>query len=732
MTSSTSAAKPSGKKKSFRPDIQGLRMVAVVAVILDHLLHWPSGGFVGVDVFFVISGFLITSLLIREHEKTGRISFVDFYRRRVKRITPAATLVIVVTVVVGFFLFARTRAEDTLWDGIWASLFVANWNMAAQGTDYFQLGGPISPLQHYWSLAVEEQFYFVWPWLMVLVFAIVAKVAAGKPGRARLAAGLTMAVIVAGSFAWAMAETVNAPTWAYFSTLSRAWELGVGALIAIFAGLAAYIPALLRPVLGWVGLVGIVASVFVVSADAGFPAPWAVLPVASTALVIIAGTGGEQRFMWPLTNPVSGYVGDISYSLYLWHFPFIIFAISLFGEGTPLYFVVAVVGTAFASALSYHFVEDPMRKSFWLEPDARDKRRKARRAKRSTHRTSNPLTLGLGVTSLTVVVTVLCVVALLPRQTAPTEPYEYEPAAEAGTSAPTALDGRRAALSQALAAKSWPKLTPGIDNFSDGGRALVTPEWIEDGCLGMESARVQNPIENAEACTYGPADATNTAVLYGDSVAISYAAGIRAALPDDWKLRIFAIAACPAADVDVKDSSGGAYPECSAFRDWAEGEIQGAQLLIVSQAIDAQRLASGATGDEAISEYAEGITSTLSRFAPRVDQVKLLSRPPLGKSAADCWTPVSSPDNCRSEVSAADKKMATAYSRVVEEQDNATFIDAAKWFCVQGLCPAFAEGTLLRADNAHLTASGSRGLAAVMQDEIFGIEPEVAATSELE
>ncbi|WP_447644321.1 acyltransferase family protein [Nocardioides zeae] len=157
-----------------RRDIQGLRAFAVTAVVLDHLLGWPHGGFVGVDVFFVISGFLITGILLREHERTGTISFVGFYRRRAKRILPASILVLAVTVALSYALVGRLRADSIATDGLWALFFGANWRFTTQATDYFAANGPVSPLQHYWSLAVEEQFYFVWPWLMLGVLALLA------------------------------------------------------------------------------------------------------------------------------------------------------------------------------------------------------------------------------------------------------------------------------------------------------------------------------------------------------------------------------------------------------------------------------------------------------------------------------------------------------------------------------------------------------------------------------
>ncbi|WP_162237669.1 acyltransferase family protein [Agreia sp. Leaf244] len=186
------------KTNAFRRDIQGLRMVAVVVVIFDHLIGWPTGGFIGVDVFFVISGFLITGLLLREHDRSNTISFIGFYKRRIRRILPAATLVLVVTVVVAFVVFNVSRATQTFWDGIWSFFFAANWRFASAGTDYFQADGPVSPLQHFWSLAVEEQFYFVWPWLMLLIFILGGRAAKWNTKAAHRAIGIAMVIITAG------------------------------------------------------------------------------------------------------------------------------------------------------------------------------------------------------------------------------------------------------------------------------------------------------------------------------------------------------------------------------------------------------------------------------------------------------------------------------------------------------------------------------------------------------
>ena len=358
-------------KPAPRLDIQGLRALAVLVVVADHLFRWPSGGFIGVDVFFVISGFLITGILLREYERTGRISFGGFYSRRVKRIIPASVLVLFVTVMATLALYGTERFSTVLGDGIASFLFVANWRYAAQGTDYFQVGAPPSPLQHFWSLAVEEQFYFVWPWLLLLVLLLGARLFGLRREHGRLVAGLLIGGITVATFLWAMRETAETPEVAYFSSFSRAWELGVGASLAAAAPLLRISSVWLRTLLGWTGLAGIIASLFLVSAEANFPAPWAALPVLSTGLVILAGIGGPQPWLFPLTNRPANYIGDISYSLYLWHFPVIILLPALLQVDTWSYYTGAIILMAALSTLSFHQVEERTRHAVWFESAVR-------------------------------------------------------------------------------------------------------------------------------------------------------------------------------------------------------------------------------------------------------------------------------------------------------------------------------------------------------------------------
>ncbi|GAA1699666.1 hypothetical protein GCM10009808_16590 [Microbacterium sediminicola] len=351
----------------FRRDIQGLRALAVLAVIGAHALGWPAGGFVGVDVFFVISGFLITRMLLEEAAVRGRVSLPRFYARRARRILPAALVTLAVVTAVSFVVFNTARAHQTLWDAISAALLVSNWRFAAEQTDYFQSSSPVSPLQNFWSLSVEEQFYLVWPALLVLVWLALAGRAA-RSARGRWAVGVTSLALAIASFSWAMGETADHPLSAYFSTFTRVWELAFGATLAAAAPALARLPRGIGMALSWVGLVGVCASFVVIDpAIEGFPAPWAALPVAAAGLILIGGSSGgpRQRHLFPLSNPVTVFIGDASYSLYLWHFPVIVIAAAAVPASQAASWIVlaaiAIIGLA-----SFFIVEQPLRHAPFL------------------------------------------------------------------------------------------------------------------------------------------------------------------------------------------------------------------------------------------------------------------------------------------------------------------------------------------------------------------------------
>ena len=680
------------KKSGFRPDIQGLRMIAVVAVILDHLIAWPAGGFVGVDIFFVISGFLITGLLLREHEQTGTISFRGFYRRRVKRIIPVAVMVIALVVLAAWFVFNRTRFWGTFWDGFYAMIFTANWHFAAVGTDYFQAESAVSPLQHYWSLSVEEQFYFVWPWVMLLIFALSARLFGWTHRTARGMAGVVMVVITVGSFAWSLWETSQLPTWAYFSTLSRAWELGVGALIAVFAGVLSRVPRIARPILGWAGLIGILVSLFVVNAESAFPAPWAVLPVLSTAVVIIAGTGGEQRFMWPLTNPVSRYVGDISYSLYVWHWPIIVFGTLLLGNA-PLTLLCLLLIIVAVSTYSYHFFEDPIRRSGWLEPRP-DRRR--RRSGRVGWNQRGQVGLSILIAGLTAVL----VTAALARPTVQVDTSAYRPPSAPSatpTSAASAglpeLATLQSEISTALQARSYPSdLRPTMDEAMNEPQAPL--DVLPCGFAGATEAR----------CTFGGDTAEYTALLVGNSVSMTYVAPIMKALGPRWRVVAYGMFGCPFDDYGREDVSKlGVVPDgCEQRPDDAVEAVNRLAPSVI--------FVSG-VGSQAKAELAKIAVDTTVMFLPG---------PPTGETnVRTCYSPLNPPSEC---VTTQAPDWAGQERSLVAAVPGSVLVDSWNWFCSERRCPAFVGTTPTRIDVSHMTHEYGERIVPVMR-EWFATSP---------
>jgi peptidoglycan/LPS O-acetylase OafA/YrhL len=341
-----------------------MRAIAILMVVLFHAdVPGLSGGYVGVDVFFVISGFVITGLLLREYESTGRTSIRSFYGRRTRRILPAATLVIVATVLGAYVVINSVTGRQTAVDGQWASVFLANFHFAASGSNYLASQSPPSLLQNFWSLAVEEQFYIVYP----TVFLIAARLFSRSSVRVRV--GLLLGAVVIGSYVLSVVLTAADPSSAFFSPFTRAWELALGGLVAVASSSLLRLPKSIAAAATWLGCGGILVAAFTFTSATSYPGSLAAIPVVGTALVI---AGGAAQPTWGVESVLRlrsfQMLGLVSYSLYLWHWPILMIAAQARGSATLpvednllllLLSLVAAVGT-------YILIENPVRHSSLL------------------------------------------------------------------------------------------------------------------------------------------------------------------------------------------------------------------------------------------------------------------------------------------------------------------------------------------------------------------------------
>jgi peptidoglycan/LPS O-acetylase OafA/YrhL len=353
---------PAGR--AFRPDVEGVRAIAVLLVIAAHAgVDQIAGGYVGVDVFFVLSGFLITGLLLKSYDSEHRISLLGFYARRMRRILPASTLVLLATVVGSYVYLGASRATHIAGDAQWTALFAGNLNFIQQSTNYFDAQLPPSPLQQYWTLGVEEQFYALWPLAIIAIVAVARRV----PLRRKLGAALCLGIAL--SLWWSIVQTGNNGAEAYFSPFTRAWELGAGALLAVAAPGLLRLPRFLGVAMSLGGVLAILAAALMFTPLTSFPGYAAVLPAGGAALAVAGGTiapGAGAEVV--LRAGVFQWIGRLSYSLYLWHWPLLTIAREYRGSYLPAGETLLLCLLALAlSAATFVVVEQPVRDSRWLK-----------------------------------------------------------------------------------------------------------------------------------------------------------------------------------------------------------------------------------------------------------------------------------------------------------------------------------------------------------------------------
>ena len=337
--------------REVRPEIQALRAVAVLLILFYHLRRDAlRGGFVGVDVFFAISGYLITAHLLREVHDTGRVSLPAFWARRARRILPASLVVLLVCTIATIAFVPRLH-WDTFLEEIRASmLYVQNWHLAGTAVDYLAADDAPTPVRHFWSLSAEEQFYLVWPVLILGGAAI---------GRRAIAAVLWTVTLL--SLAYSVHKTTTDPAAAFFVTPTRAWEFGAGGLLALAVPMRSP-PNRARVTITWVGLAAIAVAAVVYSSSVPFPGAAALLPVLG-ALAVMRAAAPTAALRW---RPVQ-FLGDVSYSVYLWHWPLIVLTPIALNRALTTPEDIAILGVSILLGwLTKVAVEDPVRSGSFL------------------------------------------------------------------------------------------------------------------------------------------------------------------------------------------------------------------------------------------------------------------------------------------------------------------------------------------------------------------------------
>ncbi len=665
-------------KAGYRWDIQGMRAIAVVLVMLSHAnVPGFTGGFIGVDVFFVISGFLITGLLLEDGTQHHRISFTRFYSRRARRILPAATVVIVATSIASVFILNAYQAKSELVDGMWAGFFAVNVRFARSGTNYFtKTATIISPLLHFWSLSVEEQFYVVWPALLAISgFGLLAvrrrrarasHVDHGSPSTAWVTA--TLLALGGLSLYFSIHQTATGPHAAYFSTIDRAWELIVGALLAVQLPQVAKLPPPLRAALTWIGLACIAVAATTFTGHTPVPGSATLLPVLGSAAVLAGGVGAPRASAsWLLSLRPMRFVGAISYSLYLWHWPILILGEAYFPFPLNLGERLALLAAAtLIAVLSYAFIEIPFQ-----------------RAKRLTRRSYS------GMVLWPIAVSMIVVVAIVGQS-------EFSFVAATGPSVPglsasaAVIDAVAAARAQRPIPRSTsPSVLEATSDFTFIGK-----------CSAWQRA-------TSKICEMGDPTGTKTVVVFGNSHSSMWIPTISIlAKQAKWKFFPLVKEACGYDDYDALRHIG-VHNLCVVWYRWA---------LTVIKHMHPDVVIVGAYG---YREWAKGMAAILPQLKPLTGRLVLIADVPgLPVVPGYCLSRLNiTLDSClfRESTQRIDD---LGIARHLAIATRIGFIDPESWFCYRHLCPSVINGVIPYYDTSHLTIDYARYLAPTFGAEL--------------
>lgn len=680
------------RPESTRWDVQALRAFAVLAVVLYHL--WPNrlpGGFVGVDVFFVVSGFLITGHLVREQAATGRIRLGAFWARRAGRLLPGAFLTLLATGAAVLLLVPSSLWGQYGRELIASTVYLQNWQLASDAVDYLASDNRPSPFQHFWSLSVEEQFYIALPVLLVLLGAVLARARRRDPV---LTARLLLGTVAVLSLAWSVVQTQTAPGIAYFSTATRAWEFALGGLVATvpLAVARSRRSRAVRTGGTWLGVAGLVASVLVITPTTPYPGTAALLPVVSAALVVALGARSGLDVVGR-TPPVA-FVGRTSYAVYLWHWPAVVLLPIVLGHPLGTASKVAVlVGALVLAAASTLLVEEPLRAR------VRSARVRPRRVA-VLGVVASVAVVGLGVGTLAAV-----------------------------------------QVQQVQAAAFAERLTRGdVDCFGAAARI-----GSDDPCVNPRLADVRVPAPAAaqhddansgdcwsnttadfNVCALGPRTGYRKHLLaVGDSHNNALMTAYRAiAEREHWRIDVAGHIGCYFTTAVQQAPTQGYTDSCQGWKqnavDWVRQHDDELDAVVVTHAATKSPVIvpDGSSNDATVVDGLVGAWRAATDAG--VPVIAIRDNPTARDDVIACLAQMQGPttgacDLPRDQALAAFDGSEQAVAAV---GDRARYVDMTDWYCDRTTCPAVIGGVVTHRDPTHLTATFATTLAPALGDRL--------------
>jgi peptidoglycan/LPS O-acetylase OafA/YrhL len=674
----------------LRKDIQAMRALAVVSVVAFHLsARVAPGGFTGVDVFFVISGFLITGNLVREAERSGRINVWAFWSRRARRLLPAALLVIATCVVGILALVPRNLWPQFLGESVASTFYVQNWALALASVDYLGANNVASPVQHFWTLSVEEQFYLFTPLLLLGILALSRRL---HEKRRALVAGI--AAVGLASFAYSIYLTAVAAPAAYFVTTTRAWEFCAGAGVLFLPPPRSRLVARLAVA---AGLAGVVTAIFGISSSDPFPGALAAWPVLGAAAMIwggaAAGRGWERATSF---GPIQ-LLGRISYSTYLWHWPLIVLAPYALGHAlSRIDDAAVVVATLVLAWLSTRFIEDPIRYS----PRLLGRRR--------------PATIFGWAAMGMALVAALAGSGLVV--------YGAQEAAQASrtgvvvASAPDCLGAM--AVANAATCRG---VVPPDTLVPDPAAAAQDTRNRADCWATVDSSTLH-------VCTLGPVDAPVRIAAIGDSHSNQYLAAYEAiAQARGWRIDVAGHNGCYWTAAVQAKAVQAQQQGCEAWKAALVAYLASAPpydaIVVTNSRLGAPVIAPSGASPEAVA-----VNGLLAAWKPVMARgtriIALRDDPVMAADVVSCVTRygVAANQHCsRSQATAVG-----ASDPLVEaaaQASDAALIDLTSVYCQGGMCQPVIGNVVVYSDSNHMTATFVRSLASILGDRIAAALP---------